>query len=72
MNPMTAAASAKKAPISPEQVKGVFSISETLYSYHSMLLEGLQSRIGQWTNETCIGDYILSMVYLLSLYNFHS
>jgi len=39
MNPMQAASTAKKPIVTPEQIKTIFSICETLYSYHAMLLE---------------------------------
>ena len=39
MRPMEAASQSKKPPITPEQVKKVFSIAETIHTYHSMLLE---------------------------------
>lgn len=68
MNPMQAASQAKKPVITPEQVKVIFSIAETLSSYHTMLLEGLERRITQWSNETCIGEYIVSMVDFLRCY----
>jgi len=68
MNPMQAAAASKKPPISHKNVKDVFSITETLYNYHSMLLEGLERRITSFNKNTTLGDYIYSMADFLRCY----
>eukprot|EP01104_Vermistella_antarctica_P021062 TRINITY_DN92_c0_g2_i1.p1 TRINITY_DN92_c0_g2~~TRINITY_DN92_c0_g2_i1.p1 ORF type:complete len:337 (-),score=117.74 TRINITY_DN92_c0_g2_i1:91-1101(-) len=68
MEPMLAHAQSKKPLITTEQIKSVFSITETLYTYHSMLLEGLERRIRDWSEESMIGDYFLSMSDFLRSY----
>jgi len=68
MEPLAAHANSKKPYISQNQVKMIFSITETLYNYHSMLLEGLERRITTWTPDTTLGDYFFSMADFLRVY----
>jgi len=69
MNPMLSASKSKKAPINEETVLQVFSISEMLHTYHSMLLGGLERRISNWNAETKLGDYFLQMADFLLCYS---
>jgi len=66
--PLIAHSSSKKPHILSKQVKEIFSITETLYNYHSMLLEGLERRITAWTPETLIGEYFFGMADFLRCY----
>jgi RhoGEF domain len=69
MKPMISASKSKKAPINEDTVQQVFSISEMLHTYHSMLLAGLERRISNWSGETKLGDYFLQMADFLLCYS---
>jgi len=69
-NPMEAASQQQSKPcVSSEEIHAIFSIVDTLYTYHSMLLEGLDRRVRQWGPETQIGDYFLQMADFLRSYS---
>eukprot|EP00013_Stygamoeba_regulata_P004064 CAMPEP_0177640894 /NCGR_PEP_ID=MMETSP0447-20121125/6786_1 /TAXON_ID=0 /ORGANISM="Stygamoeba regulata, Strain BSH-02190019" /LENGTH=1125 /DNA_ID=CAMNT_0019142995 /DNA_START=207 /DNA_END=3585 /DNA_ORIENTATION=+ len=71
MLPMMAEANnptGKKPLLTPEQVRNIFSIAETIHGYHKMLLDGLEARIGSYDENMTIGDYFLTMSDFMRTY----
>jgi hypothetical protein len=57
------AARSPKPFISEQDVRTIFSCIEIIYSYNTMLLEGLNARMQKWTSKQKIADVFIMMVY---------
>jgi len=67
-NPLLNAARSPKPFISEQDVRTIFSCIEIIYSYNTMLLEGLNARMQKWTSKQKIADVFIMMGDFLKMY----
>eukprot|EP01114_Cavostelium_apophysatum_P014970 TRINITY_DN3996_c0_g1_i1.p1 TRINITY_DN3996_c0_g1~~TRINITY_DN3996_c0_g1_i1.p1 ORF type:complete len:701 (-),score=169.13 TRINITY_DN3996_c0_g1_i1:41-2143(-) len=66
--PLTENASSKKAFITEDQVRLLFSDIEIILGYNQQLLEDMTPRIKSWSPSQCLGDIFLRITNFLKVY----
>jgi hypothetical protein len=67
-NPLLNSLKSSKPLVAENDIRVIFGSVEIIWSYNSMLLEGLNSRLIKWSSKQCIGDIFLFMGEFLKTY----
>eukprot|EP01102_Stenamoeba_stenopodia_P005953 TRINITY_DN1665_c0_g6_i1.p1 TRINITY_DN1665_c0_g6~~TRINITY_DN1665_c0_g6_i1.p1 ORF type:complete len:1297 (+),score=336.71 TRINITY_DN1665_c0_g6_i1:314-4204(+) len=66
--PLSNSATTRKPMINQTELKTIFSNIEVIYNYNSVLLEGLENRLKNWSATQRIGDIFIKMTDYLRCY----